>query len=331
MLFNLDTIEEELEASFPNPPVLNQLKGDPEKGTMTMLLIPATTHLFEPVYPETVDATIEWFKAITDYAGDYPQTYLVRELLIALAFVFFIASIIVSFTIDAVMVEPQGMDRLSGVVYGLVGFLIFLPAMLLGNILSFPPQVFGSSIAWWLMIWGIVIYLVTVIWRREKIELSLRRGDVVYALLVFVAGYIFCSGLEYVFGFGFRLLVPIMRMLSLKRVGSFLIYIPFIFIHFHSESNWFKTQTSSIQGLIASKLGIFTAIILAQYGGFYLPNIVLVGGFVGFILEFLVAIVPMLLISGLFTAYAQRYNRLGASVILNALLFSWIAAGLFPY
>jgi hypothetical protein len=68
-----------------------------------------------------------------------------------------------------------------------------------------------------------------------------------------------------------------------------------------------------------------------QYGGFYLLDTVFVGGFVGFLLEFLMAIVPMLIITASITWWSQRNNQLAASILLNALLFSWIAAGLFPY
>lgn len=101
--------------------------------------------------------------------------------------------------------------------------------------------------------------------------------------------------------------------------------------HFYSESVWLKEHTGNLRGFAVSKLGLFSAIIIIQYGGFYRLNSILVAGFIGFILEFLVAIVPMLLISVIITHYNQRNNQLGTSIILNALIFSWIAAGLFPY
>jgi len=332
VLFDLDNIDERLEATFPeNPPMLNEINGDPVQGTMTMLLTPPTSHLLEPLDPSVVTATVDWFNQINDIDFDYSQTYLIREALIMLAFISFIVAIVVGLSLNSEIMAENGFNWRSGLIYGVVGFFSFLPAMLLGNYVPFPPQIFGSSIAWWLFIWGIIMYILCLYWRKTESIPRITQNDLKTAAGVFVACYVYCFGLEYLFGFGYRLMVPIMRTLTLRRAKTLVIYLPFMLGHFYAESIWLRENVNNLRGFAVSKLGLFTAIIVFQYGGFYLLDTVLVGGFIGFILEFLVAIVPMLLISVIITHYGQRINLMGASVVLNALIFSWIAAGLFPY
>ena len=175
------------------------------------------------------------------------------------------------------------------------------------------------------------MYILCLYWRKTESIPRITQNDLKTAAGVFVACYVYCFGLEYLFGFGYRLMVPIMRTLTLRRAKTLVIYLPFMLGHFYAESIWLRENVNNLRGFAVSKLGLFTAIIVFQYGGFYLLDTVLVGGFIGFILEFLVAIVPMLLISVIITHYGQRINLMGASVVLNALIFSWIAAGLFPY
>ena len=330
-LFNMETLDERLEAAFPqNTPELNKVKGDPDQGTMTLLLTPPTSHLLEPVEPRVVKATVDWFNRVNGIETSYAQSYLIREALILLALLSFIAAILMGLT-SSETCPQSGFEWRLGAVYGVVGFVSFLPSMLLGNFLPLPPQVFGSSIAWWLLVWGVVMYLLSRYWRKDESTQLINLQDIKIALAFFFACYAFCSGLEYFFGFGYRMLVPVMRSLTIRRILALILYLPFMLGHFYSESVWFKGQVGNLKGLAVSKLGLFTAVILIQYGGFYLLDTVLISGFIGFILEFLVAIVPMLLISAVITYWCKRNNRLAVSIILNALLFSWIAAGLFPY
>ncbi|TFH18441.1 alpha/beta fold hydrolase [Candidatus Bathyarchaeota archaeon] len=328
-----ESLMERLMITLPvNTPELDQRKGTPEHGTMTMLLMPATSHLFEPIDPTVVEAAVQWFNTINGKETEQPQTYLIREALIGVALILFIAAMVLAPTLNTSTVPQTLFNGRRGAIYGIIGFITFLPAMQLGNLFPFPPQIFGSSIAWWLLVWGAVMYLIQRIWGKETDLFPRISGhDIGLGFAVFLSSYLFCMMLEAVFGFGFRLLVPIMRVLTTRRLQTFIMYIPFMLIHFYSESNWFREQTGNIRGLLLSKTGIFAAVLLLQYGGFYLLNTVFVGGFIGFILEFMMAIVPMLLISGLITTWSQQNNRIAVSVILNALIFSWIAAGLFPY
>ncbi len=332
VLFDETIIQESLQITFPaNTPELNTLKGESTAASMTMLLMPYTSHLFEPVDPVVVASTVDWFNTINHIETNMPQTYLTREAFILFAFIFFIAALTQATTLDSTVTQKAGFDWRNGAIYGVIGFICFIPSMLLGNVIPFPPQLFGSSIAWWLLIWGVLMYLYARFLRKDAVLYKINGKDVGYALLVFFGAYVFCLGLEYFLGFGYRLIVPIFRVLFLQRAQSFILYLPFMLAHFYSESIWFREELGKIKELAISKIGLFTAFVLVQYGGFYLLDTVFVSGFIGFILEFIVAIVPMLLISVLVASYSQRCNRVGVGVILNTLIFSWIAAGLFPY
>ena len=155
--------------------------------------------------------------------------------------------------------------------------------------------------------------------------------DIRNALAIFLACYAFIFGVEYFIQFGYRLMVPIMRSLTQRRTLTFITYLPFMLVHFYSETLWLNDSLGNLKGFAVSKLGLFACVILVQYGGFYLLDTVFIAGFTGFIVEFLVAIVPLILISVLITHWSYRAQRTELSIILNALIFSWIAAGLFPY
>ena len=298
---------------------------------MTLLLMPHTSHLFEPIDPTVVLATVDWFNTINSIQAKEPQTYLTREALIMIAIILFIASLVVSITLGSKLAPPTGFDWRVGAIYGLTGFLIFLPSMVIGNLIPFPPQLFGSSIAWWLTIWGLIVLILSRYLRITGHKIRIETRDLLYALLIFAACYVFTSGMEYFFGFGYRLFVPIMRSLTVRQVPSLFMYLPFMLIHFYSEYCMFKDNLGNLKGFAVSKIGLLTMVILVQYGGFFLLDTVFVSWSIGFILEFLIAIIPMILISILITHYGYRAQRTGLTILLNALLFSWIAAGLFPY
>ncbi|MBD3172928.1 alpha/beta fold hydrolase [Candidatus Bathyarchaeota archaeon] len=331
VLFPWERIEESLETTFPvHTPELNELKGDPHGASMTLLLMPCTSHLFEPVSPAVVASTVNWFNTINRVSVRKTLSYLQREGLFLFAFIFFIAALVLASTLGAQPIDVTGFDRTSGVIYGLVGFIVFIPSMLLGNIMSFPPQIFGSSISWWLLIWGLIVLGFSRYWKKSEFY-RIESKDVFYAFGLFFLSYLFVFGLEYLFGFSFRLIVPIMRVPTTRRWVAFVFSLPFMLVHFYSEATWFGDKASCFLGFAVSKFGLFSGVLLIQYGGFFLLDTVLVSGFYGFILEFLVAIVPVMLISGLITSWCMRNGRSGVSIVLNSLLFSWIAAGLFPY
>lgn len=331
VLFTPDEINEALMITFPNSDIeLNTLKGDPQGASMRMLLMPYTSHLLEPIDPIVVGATVDWFNAINEVDTEHTQSYLYREALILVGLLFFIASLVFTLSLGSQTSTSSVFDWRNGLGYGLIGFVTFVPAMLVGNFVPFPPQIFGASIAWWMLVWGLVILILSVFWKKlDKPQVTLT--EIGIALMIFVLSYGFCSGLEAVFGFGFRLLVPVMRSLTGRRFLAFFAYLPFMLVHYYSEATWFREQASNLVGLAVSKLGLFGGLLFVQYGGFFLLDTVFVSGFIGFILEFLMAIVPLLLISVFITWWSTKNGRLGISILLNALLLSWIAAGLFPY
>ncbi|TRO55424.1 alpha/beta fold hydrolase, partial [Candidatus Bathyarchaeota archaeon] len=90
VLFDEDSLQDRLKITLPvNTPLLDQRQGSPDDGSMTMLLMPRTSHLFEPLSPTTVQATVEWFNTVYGLETTVSQTYLIREALILIAFTLF--------------------------------------------------------------------------------------------------------------------------------------------------------------------------------------------------------------------------------------------------
>jgi hypothetical protein len=80
------------------------------------------------------------------------------------------------------------------------------------------------------------------------------------------------------------------------------------------------------------KLTPYFALLTLQYLPMFLANYRLLSGQLGFFIEFIWAIVPLLAISTFASWWLYRYTgRIWAGVLLNTLLFAWVCAGLFPF
>jgi dienelactone hydrolase len=332
LLFNNKTIEKELEIVFTkNTPKLNTKRGLSEQGTLTMLLMPYTSHLFEPLNPDVIDATVGWFNEIYGLDHEYQHSYLFQEVFLIIGLIFFISAISLAPTLNKETSEKIEFNWRYGTVYSFIGFIIFLPSLLFGYFVSFPVQLFGSSIAWWLFFWGIISNLLFLYWRKEKIQFTINRKDLLLGTLIFFFSYLFSFGIKELFGFSYRLYIPIMIPINIRRAKTFFMYLPFMFVHFYSESNWFKGQIGSLLGYIYSKTLFFSALLFIQYMGFYLLDIILIGGYLGFTVDFFPILIIILAISSIISQWCTKNNMQETSIILNSLLYSWIAAGLFPF
>ena len=188
VLFNVTSLDAYLRPVFGTNGAISPgtTYGEFGDGTARRLVLLETIHLLEPVDPKTAEEVISWANSAMTPQFSYPlnvkaQTYLLREGLMAVALVAFTASIIpLSQILNGVI--PGGVgeattvrhrflrERRVLILWSLLGLLLYLPGMLLGTFIPFPPLLFGASMAWWLLVSGVIglLILAFMAWRKPK-------------------------------------------------------------------------------------------------------------------------------------------------------------------
>lgn len=307
--------------------------GDRGAGTARRLVTPDTIHLLEPVHPVIVNEALRWLTDTLGTSGASGALYVWRELALAAFFASFHGLVLCGFGRVYASQLQHGALKLGDCMFGLLGAILFPPSTLVGAFVPFPPMVFGASMAWWLLLWGVSSLALTVIRGTRDVGHHISSGfslrDLGLGALVFAGMYLAVALFEALTGLQFRLLVPIFRRLTLRRAKLVPAFIPFYAAFFVSENAYFRGR-GDLPGLLLSKVGPFLAYLLVQYGAMYLVGARLVTGFPAFLGEFLWMVVPLLCLS---TAYTWKLRSLGRpwlAVVLNTLMFSWVSAGLFP-
>jgi hypothetical protein len=258
-----------------------------------------------------------------------------RELALAAFFVAFHGTVLLYLQPEPRVREERTALRFKeGVLFGLIGVILFLPSMLLGALIPFPPLIFGSSMAWWLLVWGAGSLAVHSIRASRNpwhlIRSGFNWGDVGMGSAVFAAMYLAVTLVEATTGIQLRLLVPIFRGLTFKRALLLPAFMPFYVFFFASENAYFS-ECNRFLGLLLFKTGPILVLLLAQYGVMFLLGVRIISGFAAFMVEFLWAIVPILWLSTIYTWRLRGQEKPWTAIALNALLLSWVSAGLFPF
>jgi dienelactone hydrolase len=309
--------------------------GAPEAGTARRLVTPDTIHLLEPINPTIVKESVDWLTLTLGGSAAAGYLYTWRELALTAFFVAFHGLVLLFLKRGSEIRGDQGVLGLGeGALFGLMGIILFLPSMLLGTLINFPPLIFGSSMAWWLLLWGTASLAILSIRSHGNpwplVRSGFSSGDVKTGLAVFAAMYLAVTLVEAATGFQLRLLVPIFRSLTFRRALLAPTFIPFFALFFASENAYFSGY-NGLLGLLLSKTGPILVLLLAQYGAMFLVSVRIVPGFAAFIVEFLWAIVPLLWLSTAYTWRLRGQEKPWIAVTLNTLLFSWACAGLFPF
>ena len=307
--------------------------GDLGTGTARRLVTPGTIHLLEPVHPVIVNETLRWVSDILETSEASGTLYVWRDLALAAFFASFHGIVLCGFGQVYASRFSHGALKLGDCVFGLLGAILFPLSTLIATVIPYPPVVFGSSMAWWLLFWGVSSLALTVIhgtrdvWHHLTSDYSLR--DLGLGAVTFAGMYLVVALVEALTGLQLRLLVPIFRRLTFRRAKLLPAFIPFYAAFFVSENAYFRGR-GDLMGLLFSKVGPFLGYLIVQYGAMYLLGARLVTGFPAFLGEFLWMVVPLLCLS---TAYTWRLRSLGRpwlAIVLNTLMFSWASAGLFP-
>lgn len=368
VLFNVTSLEFQLMPVFgsPYPVVPEIIYGEFGDRSARKLVVPEAVHLTEPADPATASEIVAWANSALYPMVSYPmpvraQTYLLRDLLSAVSLLTLIGLIVpisqvLNGSLPGSLGEPPSVPRrfmrertvLLGV--GLLCLVLFLPAMLLGNIVGFPPLVFGSSLAWWLLVTGLCTLMVLLLLaQRQSGEVgiirylrdSFRVRDVGIAVLVFVSIYAL-TYLSYTLLLQKpSIIVPIFQPLVPARSVVFPLFLPFfavyflaegLFLHVYRERQGAGSTAGNLTRTLTLRLAPYLLLLAAQYVPMFIANYRLLPGYAAFFVEFLLLIVPLLAASVFVSWALYRYTgRIWCGMALNTLLFAWASAGLFPF
>lgn len=350
------------------PVIPGVLYGNFSAQTARKLVLPSTTHLFEPLDSIVVSESIGWAeKVVSKSQGSQAFAYLQREfaILFALCGVLGIPLLFLYISTDISKRSPMKPSmkaqrtrsrwRLYSI-WGFVNLIFFIPLFIAGLGISFPPLIFGSSVAWWLLTSGLIGLLLLIkfperiIGRKMALKDMLShesfRKTIILAVAIFVILFVGVTFFMLLLPFSFRIITPILTSFSsFKRILAFAAFTPFFLPYFIAEglylhklsSKTFYNQTIKRRlQLVAEKVLGKTAPIITllflQYATKITIGFWLIPGFLGFLLEFLWLIIPIFIIAIVFsTCFYEKTGSIIPGAFFNTLLLAWIASATFPF
>jgi hypothetical protein len=240
-------------------------------------------------------------------------------------------------------------------IFSILSLLLFFPLMLVGVIIPIPPVSYGSSLAWWLFglgVFGFLLLYFVIIRKNDKpipilnfIKNEFDRFQILTAISAFILISSLVITIENLLNINVKIIVPLFNdLFPLIRLGLFFIFLPFYLIFnfvdvlittkynsaFRIKNQNMNTFVPSIS-IIFIKILPFLIIIIVQVVPMFLLNIRIFSGMIGFFMEFLYVIIPLLVIGSIIALVIYKFTeKTGYSIIINTLIFSWISAGLFP-
>lgn len=348
--------------------VPGMLYGDFSSRTARKIVVSPTTHILEPLDPTVIRESINWVKkTVGKPEGPENLIYLQRELSVLMALLGALGAPILALYASESLIKESGSKMVEVeeiahrkwrlyLVWGLINLVLFIPLFIVGLYVLFPPLVFGSSVAWWLLVSGLVgLMLITEFSSRllgRKLALRKMFGqlffkeNIMVAAMVFVILYAGLAFLDWFLAFNFRVVVTILKNLSsIRRVLAFAAFIPFFLPYFIAEGLYLnrfapkainrKTIWSKLQ-IIAEKIfGKIAPLIFPlslQYAVKIGLDFWLIPSFLGFLLDFLWLIAPLFIIAIVFShCFYEKTGEIFSGALFNTLLFAWVASTAFPF
>ncbi len=364
VLFDLEETKEELSLAFGNVSeiVESEVYGEFSDFSARSLVVPETTHLFESADPATVSAVVSWMRKalrMDDVGGEVNLTYLNRELAVGVGLISFV---ILVFPLSLIIFNRFfGFDEAERVVegikdwgllivWGTLGLGLFLPMFFAGSQIPFPPFLFGNSFSWWLLgvaIAGLVVakFLMPKVVSikfdlRSSIVETLTIKNIATGIGIFIVLYLMVYVAQGITFCEMKIIVlPLFKSLTNpSRVLGFFSFIPFYFAYFFVEGLYFHRyrvpKRNSIEDsirIITIKVAPYVALVLTNYLPMFLFSFRVFPSFAGFIMEFVLGIIPLFMITISYSWwFFRKTNNFGVGVVLNALLFAWSSAAIFP-
>ncbi|MFB0503464.1 MAG: alpha/beta hydrolase, partial [Candidatus Bathyarchaeia archaeon] len=376
VLFDMGQLGKELSDAFGTQEITSgRLYGNFSTQTARKLITPATMHLFEPFDPSVVSEIVLWMinalkseSLSQEMLSRGRSTYLYREVAILVSLGAFVCLI---FPISAAVLDffPSAVDQhirktvygtvedwKSLIAWGLLGLVLFVPMFSLGFLIPFPPLIFGSSFAWWLLTVAIsgLLCILFLLPKYSAVRLDLKslisesfnRSGAMIAVVLFIMFYTIENLTETIFHTDLRFLViPIFNDLKpAARILTFFTFVPFFLAYFHVEGLYLHEfrklsnqkrvsvlELSAMGKAIAIKGTPYAAVLCINYIPMLLLNLRIFPVFVGFLIEFLWGVMALFIISTACSWWFYRStSTVGVGAIFNTLLFAWSAASIFP-
>jgi hypothetical protein len=229
----------------------------------------------------------------------------------------------------------------------ILNLILFFPLIAAGFTLGFPPLIFGSAIAWWLLLLALISI---VIYRRlssgyQKISVinlvrkSLPSKKILLTSVIMFLVLLFIVSCLQFFGIGLKIVAPIFQeFTSVRRVLVFFALLPFFLPYFFAQQLYLITNQFTQKGKQEYIKIIFISVspFLTFLALNFLPKIILdfwiIPSFAGFLIEFLWLMVPIFMITIFCSLYFyKRTNNFALGTLFNTLLLAWIAATVFPF
>ena len=363
VLFDLDETKKELRPVFGCSSSIeeNRVYGSFLEKNARSLFVTDTIHLFEPADGRIVSEIVYWMNnslKTEDDIQEIQQSFVSGQLAVIVALVVFVLLVFPIFSVifdyfPTLKSADEGKNKfLSGRklfwVWGVLGLALFLPLFSVGSLIPFPPLVFGSSLSWWFFGAGFVGLFVGKKWlfKNRSIEIksilrkSLTRSNVLVATGIFLGIYLLVFLTQTVFLTDLRVAtIPVFKTLfNPMRLVALLCFAPFYFVYFFVEGIYLhelrKNDSSEMLDLL-KVVGIrvvpYLVLIFLNYFPMVLLGIRVFPGFVGFIVEFILAMIPLFTITIIYSWwFYQKTNNLGVGMLINMLIFTWISAAIFP-
>ena len=375
VLFNITDLEtKELPTAFNTSGTImpDITYGNFQQYTARKLIVPSTTHIFEPVDPKTVMETVNWLENslrtnhIPQAESKINLLYPQRETVLLIALIGLIGITLTSYypitkafsrknkDISCTDNKPNAQWRTLAV-WAILNLILFFPLISIGFVISFPPLIFGSSMAWWLIVTGLIGILLFAknkpkLWKtkpelKKTILQNFSRNDIVIAIFLFAIIFTISSLLQGLYTINLRILAPIFQQLTQpRRILAFAAFMPFFLIYFIAEGLYLhipqlvkpdlkrKAKAGEWAKVVFAKISPFVILIAIQYLPQLFLNIQVLPSFVGFIAEFLWLIVPVFIITTTFSWWLyNQTGTIGTAAVLNGLVFAWIASVTFPF
>ena len=339
--------------------VPGQLYGDIASGTARLLQQPNTTHPGDHLSPEAIGYSVDWFAQTLEGAqpiASADQIWLWKEIGTLIALIGFVVVILGSF--DMLLAAPAfaGLRQapaatahvrrsgkwwlafaLSAAIPVLSYYLFFAWGAQLLPASAWLPQTITSQIAFWAVLNGVIVFLIGLVLRGDKVD---GRGSIWSSLLIALAtvgiGYLFVLAADFLFKIDFRFWVVALKPMSLVQAKIALVYlIPFtVFFVLALRGLHTGLSVAGDSRLVqyASNIGAlalgFLGFLVLQYGN------LLVSGHLFSINEPLNTVIaiqflPLMAIIAVISTFAWR--RTGSylpGAFINALFVTWyIVAG----